>query len=373
MTTPKVKLTEAKARTLPEGTYQDEEEAALRLYVTPTARTWGIYKWSPALGKPVTKSLGRWPTVKVDEARKQAKALALVLVQGGSIAKTDAAPTLQTLVDAYEAKLRGEKAKDPGAPSDHARRYFSDLLKRDVSTITKIELADLYTKLVKSNGPTCGGRAIKVLRSLFTYANDIDLYNGPNVAKSVKYKDSAPRKRTLSADEADRLFVALRDPRFGEWVFVYFRLLFLTGVRKSNLAAAKWSDINLKDGLWLVPDDDAKAGEMLEVVLVPEAVELFEKQQGKHDTWVFPTKRRAASGHVSSTGTWDIYQEALALAKIEGVTLHDLRRTFGSNLIAAKVPLPVVAKAMGHRDPATTARHYSVVSTQTVREALMGV
>jgi len=367
----KLKLTEAKCRDLPIGEHQDETEPSLRFYVTETARTFGLYKWSPLTQKPVRRSLGKWPTVTVDEARKRAKTMASTLGRGESLTKIEVVPTLRALVDAYESKLRGEKAKRPKAPSTHADRYFKHWLGRPVSEITKAEVAELHTKLVKDAGPHAAARAVKTLRSLFSYADDMDLYSGPNVAKAVKYKDDTPRKRTLSADEQARLMKALRDPSFGEWVFPYFRLLMLTGVRRGNLSAAKWSDINLEAGMWLVPADDAKMGEMMEVVLVPEAVELFQKQAGKHATWVFPSNRRSASGHVS-TGVWDIFQDALKLAAIEGVTPHDLRRTFGSDLIASKVPLPIVAKAMGHRDPATTARHYSVVSTQTVRDALMG-
>lgn len=367
----KLKLTEAKCRDLPIGEHQDEVEPSLRFYVTETARTFGLYKWSTLTQKPVRRSLGRWPTVTVDEARKQAKMMASALGRGEALTKVEVVPTLRALVDAYESKLRGEDAKRPKAPSTHARRYFNSWLGRPVSEITKAEVAELHTKLVKDAGPHAAARAVKTLRSLFSYASDMDLYTGPNVAKAVKYKDDTPRQRCLSADEQARLLAALKDPQFGDWVFPYFRLLMLTGVRKSNLSAAKWADINLEDGIWLIPADDAKMGQVMEVVLVPEAVELFQKMRDRHAVWVFPSNRRSASGHVS-TGVWDIYREALKLAKIEGVTIHDLRRTFGSDLIASKVPLPIVAKAMGHRDPATTARHYSVVSTQTVRDALMG-
>ena len=64
----KLKLTEAKCRDLPIGEHQDEVEPSLRFYVTETARTFGLYKWSTLTQKPVRRSLGRWPTVTVDEA-----------------------------------------------------------------------------------------------------------------------------------------------------------------------------------------------------------------------------------------------------------------------------------------------------------------
>lgn len=86
--------------------------------------------------------------------------------------------------------------------------------------------------------------------------------------------------------------------------------------------------------------------------------------------WLFP------SDYVEDApvkDVWHIWRKLLVEAGIKGVTIHDLRRTYGSDLINNHVSFNVVAKAMGHRNVATTAKHYAHVNAQTVREALLAV
>jgi integrase len=61
-------------------------------------------------------------------------------------------------------------------------------------------------------------------------------------------------------------------------------------------------------------------------------------------------------------------QSVYKLAGVEGATLHDLRRTLGSMLTQAGAPLTSVQRALNHKNPATTARTYSISSDASVRE-----
>ena len=57
-----------------------------------------------------------------------------------------------------------------------------------------------------------------------------------------------------------------------------------------------------------------------------------------------------------------VTQTVIRLAKQAGfsnISLHSLRHSHGSQLLAAGVPLPVVSKRLGHTDVYTTARVYS--------------
>ena len=44
-------------------------------------------------------------------------------------------------------------------------------------------------------------------------------------------------------------------------------------------------------------------------------------------------------------------------AGVEDVTIHDLRRTFGSYLAGSGVSLPIIGRALGHATPASTATY----------------
>ena len=60
----------------------------------------------------------------------------------------------------------------------------------------------------------------------------------------------------------------------------------------------------------------------------------------------------------------------LAKAEVEGLTVHDLRRTYVTRLIRAGVPLPTVRKLAGHSSIETTLRYYNWVSDDDLREGM---
>ena len=148
----KMKLTEARVREAEPGTYADTEENGLMLYVSPTSRTFGLYKWSPTLKKPVTKSIGKWPLVSVDEARKRAKALALKLLDGVSLSRPDTV-SVKDLVDRYCRWNRTRDLKYPDWIESVIASGFADWLNRDISTIARSEIAERHLDISSEAGP----------------------------------------------------------------------------------------------------------------------------------------------------------------------------------------------------------------------------
>ena len=376
----KVKITEAYVKTQKAASLlaeiQDEMEPSLRLYFTAKNVLWGLYKWCPATGRPVRKSLGKWPDVTVDDARKKARALSSEIGNGGTLPAKAKPNTLRELAELYGQHLKSKKMKTWAEPERIIERSFHDWLPRPIQTITKSALSIRHDKITESRGKHAAARAVKVLRAIYSYAIKMDLYEGANIAKFVDVVDSHARTRVLTGDESKKIQWALQSPQWMEWVAPYFRLLLLTGVRRSNLSSARWKHIDLDRGLWVIPSDESKNGRALEVVLMPEAVDILRDRQGEVSAndlwadlqeWVFPSTR-SDSGHLEDPYT--TWKEVLKLAEVpEDITIHDLRRTYGSILVNAGVAMPIIAKALGHSDPATTARHYAHVNVETVRNA----
>jgi integrase len=57
-----------------------------------------------------------------------------------------------------------------------------------------------------------------------------------------------------------------------------------------------------------------------------------------------------------------VFTKALEASGLTGVTLHDLRRTHATALVAAGVDLKTIQYRMGHRDIATTLKIYAQVT-----------
>lgn len=372
MTTTLTKLdfTDARALKAEVGEYQDAQTKALRLYVSATGtRSWAIYKWSAAFGKPIKKVIGRVPEMTVAAARAEAAALLRQIAEGRDLDRPDKELSLRELTKLYTADLRERRTKQPLWASVEMDKKFSDWMPKPLSHLTRGMIQTRSARLTADRGPQAAARGIKALRAVFNFAKVNKYYVGENEARDVEIEESEPRQRVMSADEKAKIMAVLKSDEVPTWYWPYFRLLMITGVRRTNLATAEWKDIDLDAALWVIPADQSKSGKALEIALNDEAVALFRTRLGLHDRWVFPSREGAALAD-----PYNAWQRVLARAGIpQGLTLHDLRRTYGGVLINAGVPMTHVAKALGHSDPATTARHYAHVKVETVAEHLRRV
>jgi integrase len=83
-----------------------------------------------------------------------------------------------------------------------------------------------------------------------------------------------------------------------------------------------------------------------------------EKREGR----VSPSKRAMQAA----------FPKACTAAKIEGLMVHDLRRSAARNLTSAGVQLAVATKISGHRD-ASVFQRYNVVDTEQTADAMQRV
>src|SRR5207247_8691297 len=80
-------------------------------------------------------------------------------------------------------------------------------------------------------------------------------------------------------------------------------LSLLTGARRGNVLAMRWSDVDDERAVWRIPAAVAKAGEGIDVALVPEAVGILAARRTRADfakdpsQFVFPAK--SESGYMT--------------------------------------------------------------------------
>jgi len=143
-------------------------------------------------------------------------------------------------------------------------------------------------------------------------------------------------------------------------------LALFTGVRKSNLLAMRWDCLSLKRGLWIIPAEESKTNEELPVVLTKQVVQILrERKERNTGEYVFPGIRNADHMMDPKNG----WQRILKRAKLEGLRLHDLRRSLASFQIDTGTPLEVIQKTLGHGNKATT-EIYARMAMDPVRASL---
>jgi integrase len=135
-----------------------------------------------------------------------------------------------------------------------------------------------------------------------------------------------------------------------------------TGLRRGELLALTWADVNVHGRLLTVRSHSAKTGDTRHIPLNDEAVETLQRwrKQNLHLERVFPI----------ATSFKTAWAALLKEAKIATrFRWHDLRHHFASRLVQAGVPLNTVRELLGHGSMAMTLR-YALLAPDQKREAV---
>jgi integrase len=230
-----------------------------------------------------------------------------------------------------------------------------------LAAITREEIAMIGERKRAEASPATANRFLALIRAILRKAcfewNWID--KAPNVKL---YKESKRRVRWLLPEQVNLLIHELpvhqRD-------VVLFALA--TGLRQANVVHLCWNEVDLDRHTAWIPGDKAKGQEDVHVSLSQFAVELLQRQLGKHPDRVFTYAGRPV-GQVN-TSAW---RSALKRAGIENFRWHDLRHTWASWLIQNGTPLYELQEMGGwksaemvrryaHLAPAHLAKHAEVV------------
>ena len=191
-----------------------------------------------------------------------------------------------------------------------------------------------------------------------------------NPTRGLKRNPRPKLTRFLSREEIGRLHEVLDgyEPRqpSGKAQADIIRLLLLTGCRAGEMVKLRWREVD-GDTLEL---EDSKTGPR-QVLLSSEARAIIERQPRPGSPWVFPSPMNPARARTDLS----LWKRVRKLAGIEDVRLHDLRHTFASQAAMQGIPLPVVARLLGHAQVQMTLRyaHVSDRDVETAAERIGGV
>lgn len=346
-------------------------------------------------------TIGRFGPVTLEQARKQAKALL-----GGAATGKDPAAELQAkrrdmkvaeLIDLYEEEgcfiQRGKRQGQPMKPNtkkntiarlrNHVvpllgNRRASDLnagdMEKFVADVTagktaRDELVGPRKRLIVTGG---AGGATKVFCDFsavcsFAMRREIMIRN-PCATAAVRRTGNS-RDRYLTLDELTRLGKALealeQDEGVNRKAIDIARLWALTGCRNEEIAALKWSEVDLEEGFLVL--DDSKTGKSrrpLGMAAIALLSNLAKKKSGS-SPYVFPAER----GEAHYQGAWRYWDKAVAAAELPGVTPHTLRHTMGSTATSAGEALALTGAILGHANPRSTAIYAHVQADPSKRAA----
>ncbi|NMQ28959.1 site-specific integrase [Candidatus Accumulibacter phosphatis] len=345
------------------STYHDTKAPGLQLRVSASGvKTFSMYRRTKG-GGPERVTLGRFPAMTVEQARKAAAMVNAEIEDGANPAQAKRVlkgePTL-TEVFAEYGRRHGEKKQAWAADQQRFRDYLQPSLgKRKLATITRAMIARTLSDAEKTGKAVATVRNIRALASsIFGKAIEWG-YVDANPAQGVTISGAkVSRDRFLRSDELPRFFQSLAEEQ-NETLRDYILLALLTGARRANLLAMRWTEVNLKESVWRIPN--TKNGTPQNVTLSPEAVTILQARQDAAESgavFVFPGS--GESGHIEEPKKAVI--RVMERAGIpygrnipDGVTLHDLRRTLGSWQAKTGASLAIIGKSLNHKSQQATA------------------
>ena len=337
--------------------YSKADGNGLMLDITPGGvRSW-VYRYR-LTGRREKLVLGRYPDLSLKAARAKRDELAAQVVRGESPAlekKLARAgmptnPTLREFAERYYVEIVVERWKDP----KHIRRYldneiFPTLGEKALKDVNALDVQGLvYRK--RDNGRIAAAMQLRmVLKQMFDYAIEARLLTvNPAAMVAARFIGKArKRSRVLTPNEIRLYLRTIYQSNMRRQFKLSLHILLLTLSRKSELLLARWNDVDLGKGEWLVPEESAKSGKPHIVYLSAQVTEMFRELKALAGDSELVMPGRGSLSRPFAKNALNKALEGLTF-DMEPLTIHDLRRTGATLLTEHGFNKDVIEKALSH-------------------------
>ena len=362
-------------------------------------------------GKTIRLTIGSVLSWQIGEAQAEARRLKVLTDQGIDPRQLEADKQAKRTADRLEVERKAVtlgdvwpdylKDRKPmwGARHylDHVRLASSGGQKRQraegdtkagpLASLMGTRLADLdgariaeWLKEESKTRPTSAAQSFRLLRAFIRWLADSPTYKdivpeGSHTARAVT--DVLPKSKAKEGD-------CLQREQLGAWFeavrslsnpvqSVYLQALLISGARREEMAGLRWEDVDFQwrsltirdkvEGVRTIPLPPYLASLLRDLKAhadAPKPAKLRPTEQdapddAKPSQWVFSSPT-AKGGRIAEPRS--AHKSALDAAGLPHVTLHGLRRSFGTLCEWVEVPSGISAQIMGHKPSAIAEKHY---------------
>ncbi|MDM5182007.1 integrase family protein [Massilia sp. DJPM01] len=233
------------------------------------------------------------------------------------------------------------------------------LLKLPLHSITAIRVQEWLEEECATR-PTFAHNSYRKFRTFIRWCAKHPQYSAvvqADCCLADEVKEIVPANKTKDGDSLQReqlagWFAAVRQLS-NPIISAYLQGLLITGARRNELAMLQWADVEWNPNWSSITIRDKVDGKRT-IPLPPYLMRLFAALP-RTNKWVFSSPT-SASEHITEPRI--AHTQALKLAGLPHVSLHGLRRSFGTLAEWVEVPSGVVAQIQGHKPSALAEKHY---------------
>ena len=281
--------------------------------------------------------VGRAGRMTPDQARRRAQELLGRVATGedpaGERAEARELPRLGEACEDYIKSGHGWAASTERGYRRYAALYLEDWLSRPLDGITRRDVESRFRLLTERHGEMPANQCLSFLRSVYRrpcvdhegLRNPVEqwLAAGGRYHRKTRKRISSPAevlpcwRKGIEAQVRNRV-------RRDVFLFGVY-----TGMRRGEIMALRWEDVDLDKGLFRV--EETKTGVPLELPVTRQLGEILARRRQEGDAvpeelrgWVFPA-RSSVSGHVEEL---QAYYETIGRAGGAKFWFHGLRNCF---------------------------------------------
>lgn len=368
----------------------DERLTGFLLRVQPS----GVRSYVVQLARGRRVTIGKVGHLTPDQARERAQQVFGNVAHGREpLQGIDGAERLtlgEFIEGTYAPWLRARRPTTATVSLERIKHLFGTWYGRPIASITTEMVENWKTARLNAGAkPTTAHRDIMGLSGVFTLAKRHKKITEHPIRNVEKPKiDRNPKVRYLDAAEEKRLRAALEErdaqirreresanewrrarkrralpalPHFGDHLTPAVLLSMNTGLRRGELLALTWANVDFAGTTLTIEGTRAKNSQTRHVPLNAEALDVLKRWRAQNP----------ADGRVIgiTSGFKTAWGALLERADIKAFRWHDLRHHFASRLAQAGVPLNTIRELLGHGSLAMTLR-YAHLAPDQKREAV---
>jgi integrase len=313
--------------------------------------------------------LGRSDSMTLEQARRQARQYFVTAADGkdprSDIDQMRATATVKELAEFYinshaKPKKKTWKIDEQCLNQLLIPKFGSHL----ASSITRADIASIHADVGKEH-PYAANRFVSIVQKMFNVGRQLGLVpeHIRNPGTEIVPFPERKRRRYVTLAEMPLLAAAIdEDPN--EFAGHALWLLLLTGARRSEILAAKWSDVDWDARTLYI--GDTKNGDPVLTPLSRAAIERLGLIPKSPDNPYIICGEIPGQPLVYLDAMWRRIRNRTGLHDLR---IHDLRRTVGSWLVRDGASLHLVGAVLNHKDQKTTAG-YAYFQTEDRQRAL---
>lgn len=209
------------------------------------------------------------------------------------------------------------------------------------------ELIENWAKVEAKARPSRARHAWRLLKACLNWCAEHKTYGAivpTNAAKNKRARESLGKEKTrddvLEREQLAAWFQAVRQIA-NPVIAAYLQVLLLTGARREELAALKWTDVDFR---WSSMKLSDKIEDFRMVPLTPFVAQLLAALPRRNE-YVFSSPTSKA-GYIAEPR--HAHNVAVAIAGLRHLTLHGLRRSFATLSEWVETPAGIAAQIQGH-------------------------